>query len=82
MMPIVCACFVVAWRNCTDSIDATSASTCEMNADPLSEISVVGKYVCLHIMSMMTFATVGAFAFVTGYAKRYLEKTSMAVMIC
>ena len=62
-------------------IFATSDITRDVKAVPLSVISVVGRYVCRVMMSMRTFAVLMADASVTGYAKRYMEKTSKAVMM-
>ena len=55
--PINCGCLVVAHfsvilKNCVNS-----AKTVELKAVPLSVISVVCKFACLVIISMMTFAT-------------------------
>ena len=59
----------------------TSSTTRDVNAVPLTVISVVGSYLCRVMMSMRTFAVLMAEKSVTGYAKRYLEKTSKAVMM-
>ena len=62
-------------------IFVTSSTMRDVKAVPLSVISVVGRYVCRVMMSMRTFAVLMAEASVTGYAKRYREKTSKAVMM-
>ena len=53
----------------------------DVNTDPLSVNSVVGRYECLVIISINTFAVDVAVASISGYANRYREKTSMAVMM-
>ena len=49
--------FFVAHLSVLPKICVISAIIAEVNAGPLSVISVVGKYECLVIMSMSTFAT-------------------------
>ena len=53
---------------------ATSLMTSDMKTDPLSVIFSVGRYGCLVMMSMMTFAEFIAVGVETGCAETYLEK--------
>ena len=55
--PIVCRCFVVAHLSVMSKICVISATIVEVNAVPLSIMSVVGRYTRLAITSMSTFAT-------------------------
>ena len=64
--PIVCGCFVVAHLSVMPKICVISAIIVDLNAVPLSVMSVVGKYACLVIMSMSAFATLIADASVRG----------------
>ena len=64
--PIVWACFVVACLSSMFRTAATSSVTWEVNCVPISVMIVVGRYVCLHKISMITFATAGAVILVTG----------------
>ena len=54
---IVCGCVVVAHLSVIPKVCVVSAIIVEVNAVPLSVQSVVGRYACLVIMSMSTFAT-------------------------
>ena len=53
--------------------------TWDMKTYPSSVIISVGKYACLVMTSMNAFAVFTAVGVETGYAKLYLEKTSIAV---
>ena len=64
--PIVCGCSVVAHLRVIPKICVISAMIVEVNAVPLSLLSVVGRYACLVIISMSTFATLMAEASVRG----------------
>ena len=79
--PIVCACFVVACFKFMPSVSATSCITWETRTLPLSFITSVGKWACLVIMSIMTFAVFTAVELETRSANAYLKRTSIAVMI-
>ena len=53
----------------------------DVKTEPLSVSNVVGRYECLVIMSIRTLAVDVAVASINGYANRYREKTSNAVMM-
>ena len=58
---------------CLSSIFKTAASsfvTCELNWVPISVMTVIGKYVCLHEEYMIFLAIAGAVIHVTGYANK------------
>ena len=55
--------------------------TWALNCVPKSVIIVVGRYVCLQRISIITRATAEAVIRVAGYANKYLEKTSIVVII-
>ena len=59
------ACFRVIPRT-----PATSLITCDVNAVPLSEISVVGQQACLVMILIITLAIVVASYFDVGYADK------------
>ena len=63
---MVCGCLVVAHFNVIPSISVIPSEIFEVNADPLSVMSVVGKYECFVIISIMTLATFAAVASVSG----------------
>ena len=76
-IPIVCACFVDAWRIWISSICIISATTSDRNCEPLSLRINVGKYACLVMTSTMHRPIVRAVAFCVGYANMYRENTSI-----
>ena len=58
---MVCACLVVACLRSIPKIAETSLDTNEMKADPLSVISVDGRYAGRHMISTSALATLDAF---------------------
>ena len=60
--PIVCGCLVVAHFCVIPKICVISAIVVEVNAVPLTVISVVGRHACLVMMSMSNFATLIPYA--------------------
>ena len=64
--PIVCRCFGVAHLSVIPKICVISAIIVGVKAVPLSVMSVVGRYACLVMMSMSTFAKLIAGASVRG----------------
>ena len=57
-----------------------SATIIEVNAEALSVMKVVGEYECFVIISIITFAVLAAVASTDGYANKFLEETSIAVI--
>ena len=64
--PIVCACFVVAWLIWISRICISSATTSDLNYEPLSDKINVGKYACLVMTSTMHRPIVFAVEFCVG----------------
>ena len=79
--PIVRACFIVACFSSAPRTAVTSWVTWALNCVPRSVMIVVGRNVCFYNMFIITLATDVAVMRVTGYANRYREKTSIAVII-
>ena len=78
---MVWACSIVA---CLGSIPRTAATSCVTWA--LDYVSspvtiVVGRYVCLHYMFIITRSTTLAVMRATGWKNKYLENTSVAVFV-
>ena len=59
-IPFVCKSFVVTFCRVIPRTSATSLITWDMNTDPLSVMTVVGKKACLVMMLIMTLAIVFA----------------------
>ena len=79
--PIDCACLVGAWWNV---IPRTSAILCiifETKTELLSVIITVGRYACLVLILMITFAVLTAVGPDNVYSNACLKKTSIAVMM-
>ena len=64
--PMVCACFVVACSRFMPSISATSCITWETKTLLFSVMMSIGKWACLAILSIMTFAVFTAMGLETG----------------
>ena len=65
---------------CYTQVLCISATIVEVNADPLSMMRVVGRYECFVMISISTLTTFAAVASISGYANKYLGKTSIAVI--
>ena len=61
------------------SICVISATTSDLNCEPLSDKNKVGRYACLVMTSTMQRPIVFAVTFFVGYANRYRENTSIIV---
>ena len=69
-IPIVCTCSVDAWLIRISSICVISATTSDLNCEPLSDRINVGRKACLVMTSTMHRPIVFAVAFCVGYANR------------
>ena len=78
-IPIVCACFVDTWMISISRICVISATTSDLNCEPLSDKIKVGRYACLVMTSTMQRPIVFAVTFCVVYANRYRENTSIIV---
>ena len=69
-IPIVCSGFIVACCSVIPRTSGTALTTWDKNTDLLSEMIVVGRYVCLVKMLIISLATVSAFWFDIGWRTR------------
>ena len=79
--PIICACFAVTWRIVIFRTSATSFITFRTKTETLSVFIEIGRFACLVLMLMISFAVLMAVEPDIGYANAYLQNPSIAVMI-
>ena len=81
-MPMVCACFFVAWEISMPMALVSCWNSSAVNTDPLSVRICVGTYACLANIDSRALTTDGASGFRSGTANKQRETTSIAVRIC